>query len=302
MSISLILLLIFISLVATPIFSPTGFYIIYSVISKKEKYCSHRMNCFKKIFVITSIITFLGTFLLTYFIVNNFSYFTSFNILNVTLILIIVWFIKILTQMIVFLFNITDIDEISKKLKRFNFCFNAILIIVLLLIPIKLASKTEEISKFISDSTYEAVEKYAKENDYIIFEGNHVKYTNDLYENYPASFLINYNDTHIFTINDNDNKNFIMVFDKLNPSNSFKVNYSYLDGEKIILENYKEIVDNFYIGANFECVCFLINENDANIVYGLAQKSNKTNEFYVNKYVIFNMTTGELSDLNAKNN
>lgn len=186
--------------------------------------------------------------------------------------------------------NIKEKLYIPKKIRIINFIWKLIIFIISIVLVV-LGSKISHFKKSISNCEIPpTIEFYANKNEYIIFPQKNITINTE-------DYLINETQTHYFLIDKKDIK--LIVYDRLTSCNSFEVkcdNLLLYDNHQILKE-YSNLLNNLYLGSNYDIVCYLINKENIMAVYGLAQKDNKTGKLYISKYVLFNMENGNLLEL-----
>lgn len=278
-TISIFFLILF-GIFTIPYFTPSGIYII---LQKKNNNQNTNLKNLKETYNITTAASLFIMFLvsLTLYLLGCFA---------PAMIMISFFSIPLfLAKPAVESYDTTK-EFIPEKVKRLNFRWKCIILIISIFIII-FGIKINNLDKNISNSEIStSIENYANKNHYIIFPE---KCTTTK----TGEYIINETSTHYFLIDKNENK--IVVYDRINSSNSFETVYDNLLSidTKQLESKYNDILNNLYLGSNYARICYLINKEDIISVYGLAKKNRDTGNFFISKYVLFNMETGELLEL-----
>lgn len=180
--------------------------------------------------------------------------------------------------------------KVSKKLKIFEFIWGIIAIFISIFIASHALVIHSKIDKALENAFQnKAIETYATENDYLIFQD---KYT--LTEN--EDYVINNTTSNYFFLDKNTNG--IIVYDKINSNNSFETVYDNIHeiDKKDLKEKYSNILYKFSSTKNYKKICYLVNEEKIILVYAIAEKNSDTNEFSVLKYFLFDLETAKITE------
>lgn len=279
-----ILLLIFL----LPIFSPKGIFLIKNMRKPKEEEYEFWRPRERYVIFSTLIAGIIWIGLVFIFI------FGKYGIISILQFYIIVPLLKIIISTF-----FTSKLNIPFKTKLLNTLF--VLIICIFSVYIGATSTLEQyhMKVCIEDVIPGNLVEYAEDNNYISFADTHTKFENDSSGKEMMFFNLKNNGTHYFLIEKEKDKNIVLVYDKYHPENSFDAEYDKLFelDEKQLVKQYADIIDNKYRGVNYSVTCYLVNQDEVLAIYGLASKDKATNEYHVEKYVIFDMLTGKISDL-----
>mgnify|MGYP003288641356 CR=1 FL=1 len=287
-SIFLFLLLIIFSL---PIFTPKVIYIIY-LKCKGKIGASSKYNTYIKLSITTSII--LLILWVAVFIIGFLSYFRAINFMYAFLVVLP---IRILLFLI---FNYSFKFNFPNNIKSLNFILNIIILIFSAFFVFFATTINDKIENGIPKNIPENIVNFANDNKYTIMLENHINLTdNGITTN---RYFINNTSTYLFFIDIVENK--IVTYDKEFPHESYETQYHTLHKiDRMDVETiYSNILDNLYLGANYRPIYYLFNEDEILSVYGLFEKDKETKEFYISKYLLFNMTKDELTELVFKTN
>lgn len=279
-----ILLLIFL----LPIFSPKGIFLIKNMRRPKEEEYEFWRPRERYVIFSTLIAGIIWIGIVLIFI---------FAKASVTVILQFYAVVPLLKLIISTLFNTKLNIPLQTKLTNILF----VLIICIFSVYIGVYSTIEQyhMKSCIEDVIPGEFVEYAEDNNYILFADTHTKFENDSSGKEMMFFNLKNNGTHYFLIEKEKDKNIVLVYDKYHPEKSFDEEYDKIFelDEKQLVKQYANIIDTKYRGVNYSVTCYLVNQDEILAIYGLASKDKVTDEFYVEKYIIFDMLTGKISDL-----
>lgn len=207
-----------------------------------------------------------------------------------------IYIIALLSPVIQIMYLIFTTEQSPFLKSKFRKISNIIFTIFLLFIFILFARKTVLAERDMSSQKVDVtskIETFAKEDNLLIFKCEDLTFAQSSDKSSKVYFLDN--KSYHFNIYSNGKNKKISVINKKDLEKSYEFTIKNIDiYQNDIYEKFD--INSIYNGINIYDICYLVNKNKVYKICAIFDKNSKTDDFYVEKFVLLDLKTGSISE------
>lgn len=196
-------------------------------------------------------------------------------------------------QLIYLIFTTEQSPFLKSKFRKIsNIIFTILLLLVFLFFAKIIVLDERELLSQKIDVTNE-IETFAKKDNLLIFKCEDLTFAQSSDNSSKVYFLDN--ELYHFDIYSNGKNKKIFVVNKKNLEKSYELTIKNIE----IYQNdiYEKLdIDSIYNGINICDVCYLVNKNNVYKICAIFDKNSKSDDFYIQKFVLLDLKTGSISE------